>query len=91
MLCAIGHVVGVNGALEMKSMNYELCDFSATAGASEPASATPNSVVSDDSNGDDVTCQATPTTSLTSQFNDDDEVIGEYRVANEPMSELKNR
>lgn len=60
-------------------------DFSATAGASEPASATPNSVVSDDSNGDDVTCQATPTTSLTSQFNDDDEVIGEYRVANEPI------
>jgi hypothetical protein len=56
-------------------------DFSATAGASEPASATPNSVVSDDSNGDDVT----PTTSLTSQFNDDDKVIGEYRVANEPI------
>jgi len=60
-------------------------DFSATAGASEPASATPNSVVSDDSNGDDVTNQATPTTSLTSQFNDDDKVIGEYRVANEPI------
>jgi len=25
MLCAFGHVVGVNGALEITFMNYELC------------------------------------------------------------------